>query len=84
MMVVTTVLWGSSPCCFQVPPADVEDVVAGDDAALFIHGKAAVGIAVVGKAHIQLVGQHKAAQSLDVGGAHAVVDVEAIGSSPMT
>ena len=34
---------------------------------------------IVGEAHIQPVGQHKAAQGFDMGGAHAVVDVEAVG-----
>ena len=34
---------------------DVEDMVAGDDSPLFVHGQAAICVTVIGKAHIQAV-----------------------------
>ena len=63
----------------HVAAVDVQDVVAGDDVALFIHAQAAVSIAIVGKAHVQMVLDHELLQALDVGGARIVVDIGAVG-----
>ena len=63
----------------HVLAVDIQDMVAGDDVALLVHSQAAVGIAVVGKAHIQLVFQNEVPQVLDVGGAGTLVDVVAVG-----
>ena len=46
---------------------EVKDMVAVDDISFLIHRQAAVGVAVEGKAHIQIVRNHKAAQVLDMG-----------------
>ena len=39
----------------HVARADIEDLVAVDDRAVFVHGQAAVSVAIEGKAHIQPV-----------------------------
>ena len=64
---------------FHVAAVDVQDVVAGDDIALFIHAQAAISIAVIGKANIQPLLNYELLQTLDMGGASIVVDVQAIG-----
>ena len=58
--------------------ADIQDMVAGDDLALFVHRQAPIRVAVVGKAHVQAFLHHEALQGLDMSGAHAVVDIEAV------
>lgn len=58
---------------------NVQDVVAGDDVALFIHAEAAVGVAVVGKADVEVVLDDELLQTLNVGGAGVQVDVQAVG-----
>ena len=63
----------------HVLAVDVQDVVAGDDVALFVHAQAAVGVAVVGKAHVQPVLYHVALQNLNVGRTRVLVDVVAVG-----
>ena len=65
----------------HVAAVDVEDVVAGDDVALLVHAQAAVGIAVIGEAHIKAVVQNEFPQTLDVGGAGVGIDVVAVGVS---
>ena len=62
----------------HVAAVDVQDQVAVDDAALLVHGQTAVGIAVEGKAHVQLVLHHELLQPLQVGGAAVPVDVGAV------
>ena len=57
----------------------VHDVVAGEHVALLVHHQAAVGVAVVGEAHVQVVVQHELLERFDVGRAHAFVDVRAVG-----
>jgi len=64
--------------------ADIQDLVAVDDRAVFIHGQAAVGVAVKGKAHVQPVEADILLQVLDVRRAAVPVDVRAVGSLPMT
>ena len=54
-------------------------MVASDDVALLIHRQAAVRVAVVGEAHVQLLLPHELLQVLDVGGAAVHVDVGAVG-----
>ena len=54
-------------------------MVAGDDVALFIHAEAAVGVAVVGKADVEVVLDDELLQTLNVGGAGVQVDVQAVG-----
>ena len=53
-------------------------MVAVDDIPLLVHRQAAVGIAVKGEAHIQVVRNHKAAQVLDMGRAAVDIDVQAV------
>ena len=57
---------------------EVENMVAGNDVPVFIHGHAAVGVAVIGKAHVHAVFLYVLLKSLNVGGACIEVDVQAI------
>ena len=43
----------------QILAVDVENVIAGDDLTLLVHAQTPVGVAVVGKAHVQAVVHHK-------------------------
>ena len=70
---------GQLTAVLHVLAADVEDMVAGDNIPPLVHCQTAVGIAVVGKAHVQPLFHHELAQRVDVGRAHAVVDIEAVG-----
>ena len=63
----------------HVLAVNIENVVAGDHIAFFIHTQAPVGIAVIGKAHIQTVIQHKPAKDIDMGGTGIGVDVVTVG-----
>ena len=54
-------------------------MVAGDDVALLVHTEAAVGVAVIGKADVEVVLDHELLQALNVGGAGVQVDVQAVG-----
>ena len=54
-------------------------MVAGNNIALLVHAQAAVGVAVVGKAHIQTLLDDELLQAFDVGGAGVFVDVQAVG-----
>ena len=54
-------------------------MVAGDDVALLIHTEAAVSVAVVGKADVEVVLHNELLQTLNVGGAGVQVDVQAVG-----
>ena len=62
----------------QVHAAHVQDLVAIDHAAALVHGQAAVGIAVIGKAHVQALLHHVALQTLHMRGAAVDVDVKTI------
>ena len=64
---------------FHVAAVNVQDVVAGDDVALLIHAEAAVGVAVVGKADVEVILDDELLQTLNVGGAGVQVDVQAVG-----
>ena len=44
----------------QVHTAHVQDLVAVDHTPALIHGQAAIGIAVIGKAHVQTLLHHVA------------------------
>ena len=57
---------------------DVDDLVAVHDVAVLIDGQAAVGVAVVGKAHVEVILAHEAAQPLDVRRTGVAVDVHAV------
>ena len=63
----------------EIDTADVEDLVAVDQAAALVHRKATVGVAVVGEPHVEALLDHMAAQAVDVRGAAVDVDVEAVG-----
>ena len=63
----------------HVAAVDVQNVVAGDDIAFLVHAQAAVSIAVEGKADIQTVLHHKLLQTLNMGRASIVVDIQAVG-----
>ncbi len=56
-----------------------EDLVAVDLLAGAVHGQAAVGVAVVRDAEVGAVLDHGRLEQAEVGGAAAVVDVEAVG-----
>ena len=63
----------------QIHAAHVQDLVAVNHAAALVHGQAAVGIAVVGKAHVQALLYNVALQTLHVRRSTVDVNVEAIG-----
>ena len=63
----------------HIAAIDVQDMVTGDDIALFIHAEAAVGIAVIGKADVKVILDNELLQPLNVGGAGVEVDVQAVG-----
>ena len=65
----------------QVHAAHVQNLVAVDHTAALIHGQAAVGIAVVGKTHVQALLHHMALQALHMRGAAVDVNVKTIGRS---
>ena len=68
-----------SPVLVQVHAAHVQDLVAVYHATALVHGQAAIGIAVIGKAHVQALLHHMALQALHMRGAAVDVDVKAIG-----
>ena len=68
-----------SPVLVQVHAAHVQDLVAVDHTAALVHGQAAIGIAVVGKAHVQALLHHVALQALHMRGAAVHVDVKSVG-----
>ena len=63
----------------QIHAAHIQNLVAVDHATALVHGQAAVGIAIVGKAHVQALLHHVALQALHMRGAAVDVNVEAIG-----
>ena len=54
-------------------------MVASDNIPLFIHTQATVSIAVIGKTDVQALLYHELLQTLNVGGASIVVDVQTVG-----
>ena len=63
----------------QVHAAHIQNLIAVDHAAALIHGQATIGIAVVGKAHVQALLHHVALQALHVRRSTVDVNVETIG-----
>ena len=63
----------------QVHAAYVQDKVAVYHMAALVHRKAAIGVAIVGKAHVQSLLYHQTLQAVDMGGTAIDIDVEAIG-----
>ena len=63
----------------HVAAVDVQNMVASDDIALFIHTQATVSIAVIGKTDVQPLFYHELLQALDVGGTCIVVDIQSVG-----
>ena len=63
----------------HVARADIEDLVAVDDRAVFVHGQAAVSVAIEGKAHVQPVETDILLQVFDMRRAAVAVDVRAVG-----
>ena len=64
---------------FHIQDVDVEHIVAGDHAALFVHTETPVRVPVIGKADVQAVLHHKLLQMLNMRTAAVRVDVEAVG-----
>ena len=64
----------------HIAAVDVEDGVAVHDVPLLVHAEAAVGVAVVGEAHVEALLHHELLQPLDVGGPGVQVDVQAVGA----
>ena len=62
----------------HIAAVDVEDGVAVHDVPLLVHAEAAVGVAVVGEAHVEALLHDKFLQALDVGGPGVQVDVQAL------
>ena len=62
----------------KIRAAHIEDHVAVDHVAAVINRQAAVGVAVVGKAHVEPLLKHMTTQALHVRGTAINVDVEAI------
>ena len=72
-------LVAGEPALFlELAAKDVDDFVAVHDLAVFIDRQAAIRVAVVGKADIQMVFHNEAAQTVDVGRAGSAVDVHAV------
>ena len=63
----------------QVDATHVENQIAVDHVAALVHGNAAVGVSIKGKAQVQALLHDMALEALDVGGATVDVDVEAVG-----
>ena len=63
----------------HVAAVDVQNMVASDDIALFIHTQATISIAVIGKTDVQPLLYHELLQALDVGGTCIVVDIRTVG-----
>ena len=59
---------------------DLENQIPINQIAFLIHCQAAIGVPVKGKAHVQPLVHHQAAQLLNVGRAASVVDVDAVRS----
>lgn len=68
----------------QIHAAHVQDLVAVYHATALIHGQAAVGIAVIGKTHVQALLHHVALQALHMRGAAVDVDVKPSGAALIT
>ena len=62
----------------HVARVHIKDVISRDHIALLVHGKAAVCIPVIGKAHIQTIVTDKILQLLNMRGADIPVDVESV------
>ncbi len=58
---------------------DIHDLIAVDHLATLVHGQAAVGVAIEGEAHVHVVLPDVLLEALDVGGAAAGIDVDAVG-----
>ena len=63
---------------FHIAAIDIQDMVASDDITLLVHAQAAVGVTIVGKADIQALLHYEFLQTLDVGGASIVVDIQTV------
>ena len=62
----------------HVATVDIQDVVAGDDVTLLVHTQATVSIAVIGKTDVQTLLYNELLQTLDMGRASIVVDVQTV------
>ena len=60
---------------FHIAAIDIQNMVAGDDIAFFVHAQAAIRIAIIGKTDIQALFHNKLLQTLDVGRSSVQVDV---------
>ena len=69
---------GELPLALELGGADGHDLVAVDGIPLLVHQQAAVGVAVEGDAQIVPAGNNAPGQGLQMGGAAAVVDVDAV------
>ena len=72
-------LLGETTVLAEIGTADVEDQVPVDHAAALVDGEAAVGVSVVGEAHVETLLDHEGAELLDMRGTAVHVDVEAVG-----
>ena len=68
----------SLPDVLEGDGEDRHDLVAVHFVAFVVHGEAAVGVAVVGDAQVGAVLHHGGLERAQVGGADAVVDVQAV------
>ena len=63
---------------FHIAAVNIEYLIAVNNIAVFINSKAAVSIAVKGKACIKLLLLHKLLKSLNVCGAAVCVDIQSV------
>ena len=62
----------------HIAAVDVQDMITSDDITLFIHTQATVSIAVIGETNIQTLLYHELLQTLNMGRAGIVVDVQTV------
>ena len=62
----------------HVAAVDVQDMITSDDITLFIHTQATISIAVIGETNIQTLLYHELLQTLNMGRAGIVVDVQTV------
>ena len=59
--------------------ANIEDMIAGDNIALFVDGQTAIGVAIEGKADVELVVENKPLHLLDMRRAAVYVNIYTVG-----
>ena len=63
----------------HVAAVDIQNMVASDDIALFIHTQATISIAIIGKTDVQPLLYHELLQALNVSRSSIVIDIRTVG-----